>query len=191
MPYKSGQRKPTIFSYDEVKEKLLYGITVPEDLFMLAVSYANGTRVSEMVGIRRGDIEWNDRFLYVSTPVKKKRTDLDVRRAPPINRRYEKEYPRQAEPEGWLADIIISYAVVWDRPLLIPYGVRTAQRRFEKYFGCTSHSFRHTRVTHCFTRLGMDMRQVTEYFRIEPRTIPDWVVRYGHLDRRALEEHLR
>lgn len=183
------KREAVAFSYEEIKEGLL-AINDDLDQFMLSASYANGTRVGEIIGISTGDIEATDEFVYLSTPVLKKRKPVLMHRAPPINRRYKRTSPRQPEPEGWLADIVLGYTVGREGKL-IGYSVRTAQRRFEKYFRCTSHSFRHTRATHCFTKLGMSMRMVADYFKIAPRTLSDWVMRYGHLDRQDLEAHLR
>jgi integrase len=74
---------------------------------------------------------------------------------------------------------------------LIDYGIRTAQRRFEKYFGCTSHSFRHTRATHCFRHLGFSERFIQEYFKISPTTLVEWCERYGHVNTKDLEEKLK
>lgn len=147
---------------------------------MLAVSYANGTRVSEVVGIVSGNVNWNDEFVYITTPVLKKRYYVTPSRAPPIS--------RKGEP--WLADIIIGY-VEGKEGKLISYGKRTAQRRFDKYFDCTAHSFRHTRATHCILNLNMGMRLIADYFKLSPKGLSDWVMRYGHLDREDQEEHLR
>lgn len=173
------KRKPIAFSYEEIKNGLL-SIPNKEDRFMLAVSYANGTRVSEVIGIKKGDIDVTDEFISIATPVKKKRGNVVPLRAPPISKKLE----------PWLADIIVDY-VKENNGALISYSKRTAQRRFEKYFHCTSHSFRHTRATHCFTKLRMSMRMVAEYFRIAPVTLNDWVMRYGHLDKQDIEQHLR
>lgn len=174
-----GQRKPMAFSYEEIKNGLL-SIGNAEDRFMLAVSYANGTRVSEVVGLKAVDIDITEEFIYITTPVKKKRYRTELHRAPPISRKGEK----------WLADLIIRY-VEGKTGKLISFGVRTAQRRFNSYFGCTSHSFRHTRAMHGLTVLKLSMPKIQAYFKLSPKGLTDWIIRYGHLDREDLEQHLR
>ena len=192
-----NQRQATILDYELVKETIL---NMPDktDQFMLAVSYANGTRVSEVIPITTSDIDFTDKFVYVYTKVLKKRKQKNVLRGPPISRTKEK----------WLADIILSYLAPkkaeWEQarnkalstnspvppPLkLIDYGVRTAQRRFDKYFRCTAHSIRHTRATHCLNIFGMSMRMVLEFFKISPRGSGEWIMRYGHLDTKEIEKH--
>lgn len=173
------QRGPIAFSYSDIKNRLT-SMPNTEDRLLFAVSYANGTRVAEAITVKAEDIDITEEFVYITTPVLKKRGETVPKRSPPISRRLE----------PWLADIIIE-GVEGKEGRLIKYSKRTAQRRFEKYFECISHSFRHTRATHCFTVLKMSIRMVAEYFRIAPRTLSDWVMRYGHLDRRDLETHLR
>ena len=173
------KRKPIAFAYGEIRRGL-EKISNKEDQFMLAVSYANGTRVSEVVGIRASDVEVSKEFVFVITPVFKKRTGIVPHRSPPISRVGEK----------WLTDILVSYSK-GKRGKLISYSKRTAQRRFDEYFGCTSHSFRHTRAAHCLRILGMSMMKIQVYFGLSPKGLTDWITRYGHLDREDLEEHLR
>lgn len=165
------------FGYHELKERL-QAIPDMQDRFMLAVSYANGTRVSEALAVKAEDIDVTENFVYISTPVLKKRKGL-IYRAPPISRQLEE----------WLAKIVVGYSA-GKSGRLIGYSKRTAQRRFDQYFGCTSHSFRHTRATHCFTVLKMSSRMVAEYFKLSPRGLTDWIMRYGHLDRADIEHHL-
>lgn len=172
------KRPPIVFSYEEIK-RLILAIDDKQDQFLFATSYANGTRIHEIIGIKAGDISWTDEFVYITTPVLKKRGNIPLR-APPIIR----------TKEAWLANIIIDF-VQEKTGKLIHLSVRTAQRRFDKYFNCTSHSFRHTRATHCFTVLKMSSRMVAEYFRLSPRGMGQWVMTYGHLDRGDMEEHLK
>lgn len=172
------KRRPITFSYDEIRDHIL-SIGDKDVQFLFAVSYANGTRVSEVLGLRKGDVEITDEFVYVKTPVLKKRRG-DVYRAPPI----------YIKGEPWLANIIINY-VKGREGTLINYSKRTVQRRFDEYFDCTSHSFRHTRATHCFTVLGMSERLIAEYFRISPASLADWIMRYGHLIREDMQSHLK
>lgn len=175
-----GEKREAIaMSYRYIKQGIK-AIDSPQDQFLMAVSYANGTRVSEALKVRDSDIEIKERFVYITTPVLKKRGPIVPKRAPPISR----------ELESWLTNIIIGYSKGKEGKL-IRYGKRTAQRRFDQYFGCTSHSFRHTRATHCFKHFGMTMEKVRLYFRISPRSLADWIVRYGHLDRTDLEAHIR
>lgn len=177
------KQKPIAFSYEGIKRRIL-AVGNKMDRFMFAVSYANGTRVSEILNLCANDIDIDEEFIYIQTPVRKKRRN-DVYRAPPIS--------RKGEP--WLAYIISNYVKDYEGELseyvLITYSKRTAQRRFEEFFDCTSHSFRHTRVTHCFTVLGMSERLIAEYFRISPSSLGDWIMRYGHLNRKDLKAHLK
>ena len=172
------KRKPIAFSYSEIKDHIL-SIGDEMDKFMFAASYANGTRVSEVLGLRASDVVTGKDFIYIQTPVLKKRRH-DVYRAPPIS----------IKGEYWLAKIINNY-VAGKEGKLITYSKRTAQNRFNEYFDCTSHSFRHTRAMHCFRVLGMSMEKVGLYFRLSPRGLTDWVMRYGHLDSTDLEQHLK
>lgn len=172
------KRKPIAFSYDEIRNHLL-SIGDKDMQFLFAVSYANGTRVSEVIGLRASDVEITDEFVYVKTPVLKKRRN-DVFRAPPI----------YIKGEPWLANIIINYVANREGEL-ISYSKRSIQRKFNEYFDCTSHSFRHTRATHCFTVLGMSERLIADYFRISPASLADWIMRYGHLIREDMQSHLK
>lgn len=174
-----NQRAPTTFTYKEIKNGIL-SVGNKEDRFLLSIAYGNGCRVGEITNITRGDVDWNDEFVYVTTPVLKKRYYVTPSRAPPIS--------RKGEP--WLADLIIGY-VEGRHGRLISYGKRTAQRRFNQYFDCTSHSFRHSRATHCILNLNMSMRLIAEYFKLSPKGLSDWIMRYGHLDREDQEDHLR
>ena len=174
------KRKPVAFSYIEIKNHIL-SISDKTDRFMFACSYGNGTRISEVLGLRTADIEIGDEFIYIQTPVLKKRNwKGKMYRAPPIS----------IKGEAWLAEIIIDY-VSNREGLLIPYSKRTAQYRFDEFFDCTSHSFRHSRAMHCFRVLGMSMEKVGLYFRLSPRGLTDWIMRYGHLDSTDLEQHLK
>jgi integrase len=65
------KRKAKVFSYEEIKAGLL-SIPDQQDQFMLAASYANGTRISEVIGVKRSDVSWNPQFVYIQTPVLKK-----------------------------------------------------------------------------------------------------------------------
>ena len=173
-----SKRKPIVLSYNHIRDAIC-SICDKEDRFMLAVAYANGCRVGEIVQVVAEDIEIKGDFVYVATPVLKKRARFVPKRAPPIYRKLE----------GWLVDIVLGYAE-GKQGRLVSYGIRTAQRRFEKYFECTSHSFRHTRATHCFTLFGMSMREVAEFFMISEKALADWCMRYGHLERSALEKRM-
>jgi integrase len=66
-----------------------------------------------------------------------------------------------------------------------------AQKLINKYLGSTAHSLRHTRATHCITINKMNIRLVAEFFRIAPRTLSEWVMRYSHLETEDLKSHLR
>jgi len=183
------KRKPVLFTYNGIKLGI-EAVVVPEDQFLFAASYANGTRISEIINIRKGNIRVEPDFVHINTPVLKKR-DSKWMRGPPINRRSWENDARIAG-EAWLANIILGYIEnKGDEDRLIPYSIRTAQRRFDKYFNCTSHSFRHTRATHCFTELKMNMRQVAEWFRLSYKTLNDWAMRYGHLNVGDLETHVK
>lgn len=191
------QRPAKVLQYQDIKETIE---NVPDntDQFLFAISYANGTRVSEAMGVTAEDITWNNDFVYVRTKVLKKRTKKELWRNPPISRTKEK----------WLANIILSHAMPvkakWEQnkneeivlgnpvpaaPKLIRYCVRTAQRRFDHYFKCTSHSFRHTRATHCIVLFGMNMHMVVDFFRVSPRASMEWAMRYGHLETKDIEKH--
>lgn len=178
-----GQRAPVAFAYDEVKNMIL-SIGDKTDRFVLAVCYANGCRVSEVLGVRAEDIELTDEFVYIETPVLKKRKLTTgkgiMKRAPPISRK----------GEAWLTELILDYAA-GKRGSLVPYSKRTIQRRFDQYCDCTSHSFRHTRASHCLKHLGYSMEQVSMYFRLSPRGLTDWILRYGHLSMSDLEKTQR
>lgn len=172
------KRKPLSFEYDDIMNHIL-SIGDKADRFLFAVSYANGTRISEALGVRAEDIRVDKGFLFIETTVLKKRRPGIVR-APPI----------WIAGEPWLAEIILGY-VAGRRGRLIHYSKRTAQRRFDSCFDCTSHSFRHTRATHCFLVLGLSMEMVRLYFRLSPRGLTDWIVRYGHLDMEDLKGKIR
>lgn len=170
-----------VFSYSEIKE-LILSIGDDLDRFILAVAYANGTRVGELKGLRVKDIEIDADFVYITTPVLKKRGLVVPKRAPPIS--------RVGEP--WLSGTIMDFIKGKEPSLvLIPYSKRTLQNRFQEYADCTSHSFRHTRAMHMIRHFKMSMEKVKLFFRLSPSGLVAWIDTYGHLDTEDLKEHYR
>ena len=163
-------REPVVFGYEEVRN-LILSIGDRQDRFVLAVAYANGARVGELLGLKAGAVQVDTEWCLVTTPVLKKRGYVP-KRNPPIS--------KAGEP--WLYGIIASFVQGRDRDdVVIPYSKRTIQYRFEKYGGCISHSFRHTRAFHCLTELGMNMEDLLVFFGLSPRGLGHWLTVYGHM----------
>jgi len=177
--YLRPKRAAKAFEYDEIKH-LILSISDARDQFLFAVMYANGARVGEVINVKAEDIDWNRDFVYVNLPVFKKRMEQPPKRSLPIYR----------DREEWLANIIIKYSF-GKQGKLYPYSKRTAQKRIDSWMGCTSHSLRHSRVTHCLKRLKMGLPMVAAYFKISPRGLTDWIMRYGHYDTGDIEQHLK
>jgi integrase len=173
------KRPAKAFEYQEIKD-LLLSIPNVEDKFLIALMYANGARVGEAINVRGKDIDWNKDFVYINLPVFKKRKEIPPKRNIPISR----------EKESWLADLIINYAV-GKKGKLYRFTKRTAQKRVDKWLNCTSHSLRHSRVTHCLKKLKMGLPMVAKYFNISPRGFSDWIMRYGHYDTGDFEQHIK
>lgn len=175
------KRPPKVFDYEEIKNLIL---CIPDatDRFILAIAYANGTRVGELKGLQAKDIVWDNDFVYITTPVLKKRGLVVPKRNPPISR----------FGEEWLANLIISY-VEHLKPdtNLVPFCKRTLQYRFQQYADCTAHSFRHTRAMHMLRYFKMSMEKIRLFFRLSPTGLVSWIARYGHLDTEDLKQHYR
>lgn len=170
-----------MFTYPEVKD-LILSIGDRLDRFILAVAYGNGCRVGELKGLRVKDIEKDNDFVYITTPVLKKRGLVVPKRAPPIS--------RVGEP--WLSGIVLDFIKGRDpNEVLIPYSKRTLQYRFQEYADCTSHSFRHTRAMHMLRQFKMSMEEIKLFFRLSPSGLVAWIDTYGHLDVEDLKEHYK
>jgi integrase len=172
--------------YSEVKQRIS-NIPIIKHRLYFAILYANGNRASEPLILTLNDISWNEKFIYITTIVLKKRgiAKGKIKRNPPISR----------IKESWLTEIIINCTEELKKNFnpeepIFDWTMRTSQRKCWKYFGCKIHTLRHTRVTHCFTILRMSLNQVIKYFEISQREAVRWSMIYGHLENKDLEEHL-
>lgn len=174
------KREAAFFRYDRMKERLL---EIPDalDRLLCMVTYANGNRIGETIRLTYADFVWTPTFLRIKSPVLKKRGSKE-RRNCPIHRKIE----------SWLTEPIIDYI---DSERLAPEdsrkiwkkSKRTAQTRINKWLGCISHSLRHSRASHLMQEYGYSFPDLKAYFSLADKTLADWAMRYGHLEKSHLE----
>lgn len=179
------KRKPQLFLYETLQER---AIAIPNNLdkVMVLSSYANGSRVLETCTLQFSDYEWNNEFLYIHSDVLKKRKQTAPKRYNPISRLLE----------PWITEPVITYiqsnrSAEIDNKKVWPFTKRTAQRRFDQYFGTISHAMRHNRATHLMVKFDYSIRDLANYFVLSPASLADWAMRYGHLERSHLEDKAR
>lgn len=176
------KREPTIFLYSTIKD-LLLGIEEPRERLVFLCAYANGLRIKEACMLQFSDIQWDDDFLMIRSRVLKKRDGTQPIRNSPISRK----------AETWLTEPIIELANRLrsgpeDLTTIWPFSKRTAQTRADKYFGATAHSLRHNRTSHLMTEFNYQLRDLQEFFRLEPASVAEWQGRYGHLEKSYLRD---
>jgi integrase len=187
----TAQRPAELVLYETLKERI-QNIPTDMDFWLVATTYANGCRIKETCNLTFADFEWNNDFLYIHSQVLKKKMNKKTG-VKPIPKRNN---PIDRKLEPWITEPIIAFIEakrgspnnqqkVWDKTKI------TAQRHINKYLNFTSHSLRHNRATHLMIKFGYGMRDLLEFFKIEPRTIAAWSVRYGHLERSYLEEKFK
>lgn len=177
------QKRPAqVVLYSTMKEMLLAIPDERERLFFLC-TYANGLRIKEACMLEFCDIQWDEKFLLIRSKVLKKRDGSQPIRNSPIPRRQEE----------WLTSPIIGLAEKLrggpeDHSLIWLMTKRTAQRRADKYFGSTAHSLRHNRTSHLMQVYNFQLRDLQEFFRLQPSSVAEWQGRYGHLEKSYLRD---
>ena len=132
----------------------------PRDLALLEMTYSSGLRISELVGLHRGDLDRNARLLRVRGKGRKERVTPVGERALTALDRYLAREGREAGPR--------------DEPLFAGRGhasalsPRTVQRLVRRRLaavasglGVTPHALRHSFASHLLDA-GADLRAIQE-----------------------------
>ena len=140
----------------------------PRDLALLEMTYTAGLRVSELVGLRRGDLERGSRLLRVRGKGRKERLVPVGERALAALDRYLAAAGRTAGPReeplfagGALARTPAPAAM---RPLSARTVQRLVRRRLAQVaagLGVTPHALRHSFASHLLDA-GADLRAIQE-----------------------------
>jgi integrase len=177
-----NKRKPQLFQYAAMQELLLKVPNDRERLFFLC-AYANGMRIKEAWLLSFADIQWDNDFLMIRSKILKKKDGKLPTRNSPVSR----------QTESWLTEPIIELAQRFrtgpdDQTRIFQLSKRTAQKRADDYFGATAHSLRHNRTSHLMIIYNYQMRDLQEFFGLEPTSIAEWQGRYGHLEKSYLRD---
>jgi site-specific recombinase XerD len=169
-----GKRLPEVFSRSEV-QRLLDTERNPKHRLLLMLAYSSGLRVSEVVCLRKRDVDFSRRTILVrkSKGRKDRYTLLSERAADFIQ-----EYCRLFDIDGWLFPGHKGHI-----------SIRSAQYIFDKAFrnACIEkdvsiHSLRHTFATHLLEN-GTDIRYIQGLLGHVSLSTTE---RYTHVARRAL-----
>ncbi|QQO10346.1 tyrosine-type recombinase/integrase [Breznakiella homolactica] len=150
---RNDKRLPSVLSYEEVRD-LLSTERNPKHRLLLMLAYSSGLRVSEVVKIRREQIDVNRRVIFIRAGKgrKDRYTVLSERAAAFLN-----EYFNLFAIDEWVFPGVSNK---------FPISIRTAQRIFEKslknagiYKLASIHSLRHSFATHLLEN-GTDIKYI-------------------------------
>lgn len=127
-----------------------------EDQQISALAYGTGARVSELNQITPEDISQDEKYLYISCKVLKKRT---------YNDKNKKRLALIRLDESWLI-IPIKNLVELTPPFkpLVPFHRATIFRKLKKSTGINPHSFRAIRATHLASKFRFTAHQLKQFF---------------------------
>ncbi|MEW6515425.1 MAG: site-specific tyrosine recombinase XerD [candidate division FCPU426 bacterium] len=182
--YRLWKKLPSVLSVDEVGRLLrapeLTARNGLRDRAMLELLYATGLRVSELVSLRSGQINWEEGFLRVQGKGRRERLVPIGRPALLLARRYLQERP----PAGDEAPLFIARG----QRGFSRVGFWKLLRRYARLAGIekhlSPHTLRHSFATHLLAG-GADLRLVQEmlgHVNISTTQI------YTHVDRRRLQQ---
>lgn len=151
---RNDRRLPTVLSQDEVG-RILLAVKNTKHRCILTLIYSSGLRLGELTRLRRMDIHYDRRQVFVfGGKGKKDRYTLLAERCIPLLRKYLTEY----DPDYWL----------FEGQDGGPYSVRSVQailRRAVEASGvnplATVHTLRHSFATHLLEQ-GVDLRYIQE-----------------------------
>lgn len=182
-------RKPPKWPYPFTRQQIL-GIQDQHKQALIAIAYANGMRLNEVLAIKFNDFSFTDEYLYINQIVLKKAKaspDEKKTRAPPTS----------VKNELWLCDLIKNYIKQNSKPpqetddrRLFTFNQRTAQRIVNDLLGIKFHSLRHLRVRHLRQYLNYDLPLIQQFFNLSNRGLVKWINTYADINTKVLEEHL-
>lgn len=182
--YRLWKKLPSVLSVDEVGRLLrapeLTARNGLRDRAMLELLYATGLRVSELVGLRPGQINWEEGWLRAQGKGRRERLVPIGRPALLLSKRYL----RERGPAGRDAPLFLSrggrgFSRVGFWKLIRRYA---RQAGIDKHL--SPHTLRHSFATHLLAG-GADLRLVQEmlgHVNISTTQI------YTHVDRRRLQQ---
>ncbi|MDR2048511.1 MAG: tyrosine-type recombinase/integrase [Treponema sp.] len=170
----NGRRLPEVLARSEV-ERLLDVEQNPKHRLLLMITYSSGLRVSEVVSLRKNDIDFSRRTILVRrSKGRKDRYTLLSERAAGLIR----EYCRVFGIDEWLFPSYNGHI-----------SIRAAQHIFDKALrnahiekDVSIHSLRHTFATHLLEN-GTDIRYIQGLLGHASLSTTE---RYAHVARRAL-----
>lgn len=167
---------PTVMSEQEVRDLLLHTYNLKHRC-MLFFLYSAGLRISELLKLKRGDIDAQRGLIYVrGGKGKKDRVTLLSR----VALTYMEEYCKEYAPKTWL----------FEGPGGGPYSSRSVNyiiKRSGRLAGITkrisAHTLRHSFATHLLER-GTDLRYIQTLLGHESSITTE---RYAHVTKRGFE----
>jgi site-specific recombinase XerD len=169
-----GKRLPEVFSRSEV-QRLLDLEKNPKHRLLLMITYSSGLRVSEVVALRKRDIDFSRRTILVrkSKGRKDRYTLLSERAADFIQK-----YCRIFDIDNWLFPGQEGHISIRTAQYIFDKALRNA--RIEK--DVSIHGLRHTFATHLLEN-GTDIRYIQGLLGHASISTTE---RYTHIARRAL-----
>jgi site-specific recombinase XerD len=169
-----GRRLPEVFSRSEV-QRLLAVEKNPKHRLLLMLAYSSGLRVSEVVALKKCDVDFSRRTILIrrSKGRKDRYTLLSERAA-----NFVQEYCGIFDIDGWLFPGYNGHISIRAAQHIFDKALRNA--RIEK--DVSIHSLRHTFATHLLEN-GTDIRYIQGLLGHASLSTTE---RYAHVARRAL-----
>lgn len=151
---KKPLKLPVVLTKEEIK-KIILSVPNKKYRLMLALMYASGLRVSEVVKLKAGDLDFNNRLIFVrqSKGKKDRRTIMPEALIPALKKRVENrnadDYLFESNREGRLSE----------RSLQKMFALGKEEAGITGAASC--HSLRHSFATHLLEN-GTDIRYIQE-----------------------------
>jgi len=142
---------PQDYSYEKIKNMIT---NLPkQEQQIAALAYRTESRVSELNQLKKINFNKDNKYLKITCPVLKKRTNLVSRLA------------LIRLDEDWLVKPILELLEnLQDDDLVLPYHRATIYRKLVTSMGINPHGFRKLRATHLVVKFGFNGQQLKKFF---------------------------